>query len=49
MGIQIIYFLYLILISSLNILGLARVCYSDSDIILLDDPISAVDNNVGYD
>ncbi|KAA6380668.1 MAG: putative ABC transporter [Streblomastix strix] len=28
-------------------LGLARVCYSDSDIILLDDPISAVDNNVG--
>lgn len=28
-------------------LSLARACYSDSDLYLLDDPISAVDANVG--
>ena len=27
-------------------INLARACYSNADIYLLDDPLSAVDNNV---
>ena len=28
-------------------LGLARAAYADADLILMDDPLSAVDNVVG--
>ena len=28
-------------------IGLARAIYADSDIILMDDPLSAVDSKVG--
>ena len=29
-------------------ISLARCCYSDSDIVILDDPIAAVDSHVGH-